>query len=98
MNNQKNKIALVTGGNRGIGYAIAQGLLNSNFRVIIGSRTLEKGQAAVEKLNSPLVSAVELDIATDESINKSFAELQDKIDRLEESGKLWRDREMIAYD
>ena len=43
------KIALITGGNRGIGYAIAQGLLKANFRVIIGSRNLEKGQAAVEK-------------------------------------------------
>ncbi|MEL6787202.1 MAG: SDR family NAD(P)-dependent oxidoreductase, partial [Cyanobacteria bacterium J06607_15] len=57
------KIALVTGGNRGIGLAIAQGLIKANVRVIIGSRSLEKGKAAVEKLDSPLASAVEIDIA-----------------------------------
>ncbi|MEM6612177.1 MAG: SDR family NAD(P)-dependent oxidoreductase [Cyanobacteria bacterium P01_C01_bin.72] len=81
MNNQK--IALITGGNRGIGYAIAQGLLKADFRVIIGARSLKKGQEAAEKLNSPLVSAVEIDIADDDSINKAFNELNGKIDRLD---------------
>ena len=77
------KIALVTGGNRGIGYAIAQGLLKADFQVIIGSRSLKKGEIAAEKLTSPLVSAVEIDIADDESINKAFDELKDKIDHLD---------------
>lgn len=77
------KIALITGGNRGIGYAIAQGLLKADFQVIIGVRSLEKGQAAAEKLNSPLVSAVEIDIADDDSIEKAFDELNLKIDRLD---------------
>ena len=36
------KIALITGANRGIGYAIAQGLVKADFQVIIGSRSLEK--------------------------------------------------------
>lgn len=83
MENKHGKIALVTGGNRGIGYAIAQGLLNADFQVIIGARSLEKGQAAVEKLNSPSVSVVEIDIAEDESINHASNELNDKIDRLD---------------
>jgi len=77
------KIALVTGGNRGIGLAIAQGLIKANVRVIIGSRSLEKGKAAVEKLDSPLASAVEIDIADDESIKRAFNELSGKIDRLD---------------
>ncbi|MEL7419123.1 MAG: SDR family NAD(P)-dependent oxidoreductase [Cyanobacteria bacterium J06555_3] len=77
------KIALVTGGNRGIGLAIAQGLIKANVRVIIGSRSLEKGQAAVEKLDSPLASAVEIDIADDESIEQAFNELSGKIERLD---------------
>ena len=83
MEDKQNKIALVTGANRGIGFAIAQGLLKSDFRVIIGSRTLKKGKAAVEKLNSPKVSAVEIDIADDDSINKAFNELKGGIDRLD---------------
>ena len=83
MNNKQTKIALVTGGNRGIGYAIAQGLLKANFQVIIGSRSLEKGKEAAEKLNSSLASAVEIDIADDNSINKAFDELKNKIERLD---------------
>lgn len=97
MNNQKT--ALVTGANRGIGYAIAQGLLEADFQIIIGSRSLKKGEIAAEKLNSailsaeetsahlalnsPSVSAVEIDIAEDESINNAFNELNGKIDRLD---------------
>ena len=81
MNEQK--IALITGANRGIGYAIAQGLIKAKVRVIIGSRSLEKGKIAVEKLDSPLASAVEIDIAQDDSINKAFKELKGKIDRLD---------------
>ena len=62
-------------------------------------RSLEKGQEAAEKLNSAigqaeldsaslalnssLVSAVEIDIAEDKSINKTFNELNGKIDRLD---------------
>lgn len=39
MKKQKTKLALITGANRGIRYAIAQGLLKANFEVIIGSRS-----------------------------------------------------------
>jgi NAD(P)-dependent dehydrogenase (short-subunit alcohol dehydrogenase family) len=83
MNDKPTKTALITGGNRGIGYAIAQGLLKANVQVIIGARSLEKGETAVAKLNSPLVSAVEIDIAEDESINNAFNELKGKIDSLD---------------
>lgn len=79
----KRKTGLITGANRGIGLAIAQGLLKADFQVIIGSRSLEKGKIAAEKLDSPLVSAVEIDIASDDSINKAFSELNGKIDRLD---------------
>ena len=81
MNEQK--IALITGANRGIGYAIAQGLLKANFRVIIGSRSFENGKTAAEKLNSNLVSVVEIDIADDDSIDRAFKEVSDKIGSLD---------------
>ena len=83
MNDKQTKTALVTGANRGIGYAIAQGLLKADFQVIIGSRSLDQGQEAAKKLNSSLVSTVEIDIADDDSINKAFNELNGKIDRLD---------------
>ncbi len=48
----KSKIALVTGGNRGIGFAIAQGLLQKGYEVIITSRSLAKAKEAAKKLQT----------------------------------------------
>jgi NAD(P)-dependent dehydrogenase (short-subunit alcohol dehydrogenase family) len=42
------KIALVTGGNRGIRLAIVKGLAEQGFKVLLGSRNLEAGQQAAE--------------------------------------------------
>ncbi len=47
----RDKIALVTGGGTGIGYAIAEQLLQLGARVYIASRKEEKLKAALEKLN-----------------------------------------------
>jgi NAD(P)-dependent dehydrogenase (short-subunit alcohol dehydrogenase family) len=44
------KSALVTGGNSGIGLAIAEGLLRAGFRVWIVGRDAQKGAAAVDRL------------------------------------------------
>lgn len=46
------KHAVVTGGNKGIGFAICQGLLAAEFDVFMAARSIEKAKAAVEKLNS----------------------------------------------
>lgn len=78
------KIALVTGGNRGIGFAIAQGLLEKGYEVIITSRSLEKAKQAAEKLNSiGKVIPIELDVADDNSINQALESIQQKVDHLD---------------
>ena len=43
--------ALVTGGNRGIGYAIAQGLIAKGVKVTIGARNDTDGRTAADALN-----------------------------------------------
>lgn len=51
MNNPEQSIvALVTGANRGIGLEVTRQLAQNQMMVILGTRSLEKGQAAAEKL------------------------------------------------
>ena len=49
MSNQK-KIALVTGGNAGIGYETCKGLLQDGFHVVVCARSKEKAERAIASL------------------------------------------------
>jgi NAD(P)-dependent dehydrogenase (short-subunit alcohol dehydrogenase family) len=51
------KIAFITGGNRGIGFQTALDLKDSGTKVVIGSRDLAQGEKAVEKLRAAGVDA-----------------------------------------
>ncbi len=64
--------ALVTGGNRGIGRAIAEGLVTRGHRVVIGVRDLGEGRRVAEEIGA---EAVRLDMARFET----FAPAVDKI-------------------
>ncbi|MBW4590796.1 SDR family NAD(P)-dependent oxidoreductase [Aetokthonos hydrillicola Thurmond2011] len=80
----ESKTALVTGGNRGIGFAIAQGLLKEGYEVIISARSLEKAKQASEKLQTfGKVTHIELDISNDQSIDQAVETLNKSIDRLD---------------
>ena len=46
------KLAFITGANRGIGFETAKKLAQSGIKVILGSRDLNKGEEAVEKLSN----------------------------------------------
>ena len=51
MNNLlEGKIAIVTGGNGGIGLGIAEGFANEGAKVIVASRNKEKNKVAIEKI------------------------------------------------
>lgn len=86
MNSQfQGKYALVTGGNKGIGFAICQGLLAAGFDVIVAGRSLDNAKAAAEKLQSTnsKVRVVELDIADDQSIDQAVKHLSQEIPQLD---------------
>ena len=51
------KVAFITGGNKGIGFETARQLGKQGIKVVIGSRDLAKGKAAVEKLKADGVDA-----------------------------------------
>ncbi|MBD0389485.1 MAG: SDR family oxidoreductase, partial [Nostoc sp. C3-bin3] len=82
MESTQNKRALVTGGNRGIGFAIAQGLLTKDYEVIITSRSLDNAKQAAEKLPGKVIP-IELDVTDDRSIDQAVKTLHQKIDRLD---------------
>jgi NAD(P)-dependent dehydrogenase (short-subunit alcohol dehydrogenase family) len=82
--NNATKYALVTGGNKGIGLAICEGLLKSGFEVILAARSIDKAKTAIAGLQSPQVQPLVLDVADDNSIESAVRELHDhKIPQLD---------------
>ena len=66
------KIAVVTGGNRGLGREIAHQLMREDVFVVIGSRDPGKGQRALEELRAegPNVDAFALDVNDTRSVQR----------------------------
>lgn len=48
----QNKVAFITGGNKGIGYGIAEALIKQNMKVAISSRSQQSADQAAERLNN----------------------------------------------
>ncbi len=71
-----NKIAVVTGGNRGLGFETCRQLAKLGIQVILTSREEAKGKAAIEKLEAEGldVNYQQLDVTNSESIQR-LAEL-----------------------
>src|SRR5690349_15145151 len=70
------RIAIVTGGNRGIGHEIARQLAKNDVHVVIGCRDAFKCEQAVAALKKegPNVSGFTLDVADTHSVRR-FVEL-----------------------
>ncbi len=75
------KFALVTGANKGIGFEVAQQLAQKGIYIYLGSRNLENGVEAVDKLKAKglnNVEVIQLDITDDESVIKARKEIGKK--------------------
>ena len=79
------KTALVTGANKGIGFAIAAGLGGIGFRVGVGARDDARREAAVERLRGSGVDAfgVALDVSSDASVAAAAAALEERTGALD---------------
>ncbi|GAB1258890.1 SDR family oxidoreductase [Aurantivibrio plasticivorans] len=74
--NLSGKVALVTGGNGGIGLGSADALAQAGADICIWGRNDEKNQAAVEQLkqHGTKVHAIVCDVADESAVETSFAE------------------------
>ncbi len=79
------KRALVTGGNKGIGFAVCKGLLAAGFEVILAARSLDKSKEAASQLQSSgsQVRSLELDVTNDDSIHRAAEHLSQEINHLD---------------
>ncbi len=72
------RVALVTGGNAGIGFETCKGLLQAGFHVVVCARSAEKGRAAVAELlagarDGSTAEAMLLDLASLDSVRGAAA-------------------------
>lgn len=69
------KVAFITGGNRGIGLETARQLAQTGVKVVIGSRNLEAGKTAAEKLSAEGldVQAIRFDITKSADYKEAYA-------------------------
>ncbi|KAI7886934.1 NAD(P)-binding protein [Lichtheimia hyalospora FSU 10163] len=77
---KKDRIALVTGGDSGIGFEIVKGLLKAGYRVIIASRSREMAESAKKELNAGKeLSYILVDLASFKSVNAFVNNVQENI-------------------
>ncbi|WP_413538562.1 SDR family NAD(P)-dependent oxidoreductase [Enterococcus malodoratus] len=73
------KTAVITGANKGIGFAIAKSLGIKGWHVIIGARNKERAETAVTKLQEagvPQVDYVLIDLSNPETIEQAVKTIQ----------------------
>src|SRR2546426_9007334 len=79
------RVALVTGGNGGIGLGMAKGLARAGARVVVAARNAEKSDAAVRELKALGCDAftIAVDVADERSVESLFAQVADRCGRLD---------------
>ena len=81
------KVAFITGANRGIGFETSKQLAKKNTKVILGSRDLDKGKKAIEKLategiNADLVQYDAFDLKAPQKVYDYISKEYKKLDIL----------------
>lgn len=80
------KKALITGANKGIGFETTKQLVQKGFFVFIGSRDLQNGLEAVEKLKAEgfsSIEAVQLDVTDENSVKNARKKIDEKTEVLD---------------
>lgn len=84
---QTGRVAIVTGANSGIGYITALELARKEATVIVASRSAQRGQEAVERIQAESIEGdaifMPLDLASMESIRAFVVDFESRYDRLD---------------
>ncbi len=79
---ENGRVALVSGGNRGIGLEIVRQLAEMGITTILGSRDEEKGRTAAEGMNGNVV-VKRLDVIDEDSVDRLASFVEDEFGRLD---------------
>src|SRR5260370_7370159 len=75
-------VALITGANQGIVLQIAKYVVPHGFTVLVGSRNLERGEAAAKEVG-PDARAIQLDVTDENSIVAAAKRIRSELGRLD---------------
>ncbi|WP_199038200.1 SDR family oxidoreductase [Glycomyces salinus] len=76
----EDKIALITGANKGIGFEIAKGLAERGVTVLAGARSEERGRKAAAEIG---VGFLQLDVTEPDSVANAARQVADRYGRLD---------------
>ncbi|OGA29127.1 MAG: 2-deoxy-D-gluconate 3-dehydrogenase [Betaproteobacteria bacterium RIFCSPLOWO2_12_FULL_67_28] len=76
------KVAIVTGGNGGIGLGMARGLAGAGARVVVAARDANKSEAAVRELGAGAL-AIAVDVTDERSVDALFRDAVARCGRLD---------------
>ena len=79
---QNGRVALVSGGNRGIGLEVCRQLAERGITVVMGSRNAEQGREAAAELPDGVV-VHQLDVADPESVERLARSVEEEFGRLD---------------
>jgi 3-oxoacyl-[acyl-carrier protein] reductase len=82
--NDEGKVVLVTGGARGIGYAISKVFYSNGYTVVISDLDEDAAKSAILEIdpNKKRTFAIKLDVASSESVDRGIAQIKDKYGKL----------------
>src|ERR1700760_227556 len=77
-----NRVALVTGANQGVGLQTAKELVANGLTVLVGSRNLERGEAAAKEIG-PGAIALQIDVTDGDSVAAAAERIRQETGRLD---------------
>jgi NAD(P)-dependent dehydrogenase (short-subunit alcohol dehydrogenase family) len=80
------RIALVTGGNKGIGLEVSRNLSSAGCTVLLGARDAERGQQAVQRFGQAGLSDIhfiELDVTRQDTVAAAAQQIESRYGRLD---------------